>query len=262
MAEVPLPASADLRGQVAIVTGGAGALGTDIGHRLRDLGADVALLDVVEPSATLYDRGGGSGGGRLRGFTADLCDEHQVAEAIARILAWRGRVDVLVNNAGIFRGVPRVPFWEIDVATWDRVMETNARSVFLCSRAVAPLMCRARRGRIVNITSNTAAFGMANYLHYVASKAAIVGMTRTMARELGPYGVAVNAVAPGLVHTASALAELDRSVFEQAVAGQCLRTAIEGEDVAATVAFLSGAQARMITGQTLAVNAGATMGAF
>ncbi|MGH3470458.1 MAG: SDR family NAD(P)-dependent oxidoreductase, partial [Nocardioidaceae bacterium] len=140
--------------------------------------------------------------------------------------------------------------------------ESNVRTAFLCAKAVSAPMREARSGRIVNVSSSTAAFGMADFLHYVTAKAGIVGMTRSMARELGPYGVAVNAVAPGLVRTERGVADLGADYFERVAAGQCLREPIEIDDVCEAVKFLASGSARMITGQTLLVNGGASMGPF
>jgi 3-oxoacyl-[acyl-carrier protein] reductase len=121
VSEEQRPCGRDLSGQVAIVTGAAGDLGRRIGRRLSQLGASVALMDVVDPTSTSEVTGGE--GLALR---VDVCDEQQVSAAFAEVLSWRGRIDILVNNAGLFHGVPRVPFWEIDVATWDRMLLTNA----------------------------------------------------------------------------------------------------------------------------------------
>ena len=139
-------------------------------------------------------------------------------------------------------------------------MAVNLRSVFLCSRAASGPMREARQGRIVNIASNVITFGMANLMHYVASKAAVVGMTRSMARELGPFGIAVNAVAPGLVTTEITVQTVPEEYRKLVAAGQCLTEAILPSDIAAAVAYLAGPSARMVTGQTLLVNGGATMG--
>jgi 3-oxoacyl-[acyl-carrier protein] reductase len=167
---------------------------------------------------------------------------------------------VLVNNAGLFAGIERRPFWEIDLEEWERVLSVNVRSVFLCSREVARPMREAGRGRIVNIASNVITFGMPNLLHYVASKAAVVGMTRSMARELGPSGIAVNAVAPGLVTTEITEQTVPEEYRRIVAQGQCLQEAILPQDIADAVCYLAGPGARMVAGQTLLVNGGATMG--
>jgi 3-oxoacyl-[acyl-carrier protein] reductase len=167
---------------------------------------------------------------------------------------------VLVNNAGLFAGIERRPFWEIELEEWEHVVGVNVRSVFLCSRRVARPMREAGRGRIVNIASNVVTFGMANLLHYVASKAAVIGITRSMARELGPSGIAVNAVAPGLVTTEITEQTVSEEYRRLVAQGQCLQEAILPQDIADAVAYLAGPAARMVTGQTLLVNGGATMG--
>ena len=153
-------------------------------------------------------------------------------------MADHGRVDILVNNAGLFAGIERRPFWEIDLDEWERVVGVNVRSVFLCSREVAGPMRAAGSGRIVNIASNVITFGMANLMHYVASKSAVVGMTRSMARELGPSGIAVNAVAPGLVTTEITEQTVPAEYRKLVADGQCLQVPILPQDIADAVAYL------------------------
>jgi 3-oxoacyl-[acyl-carrier protein] reductase len=250
---------ADLSGRVAVITGGAGDLGRATARHLADSGASVVLMDIVDPTPVAEQMATSA---EALALVVDVTDEHQVSVAFEKALGWRGRADILVNLAGLFHGIPRVPLEEIDVDTWDRVVVSHTRTVFLCTRAVVPAMRAAGGGHIVNVSSNTAAFGMANFLHYVTGKSAVVGMTRALARELGPYGIAVNAVSPGLVHTEGNLASVPASYLTEVVAGQCLRTPIEPDDVAAAIAFLGSVDAKAITGQTISVNAGATMGAF
>jgi NAD(P)-dependent dehydrogenase (short-subunit alcohol dehydrogenase family) len=139
---------------------------------------------------------------------------------------------------------------------------SNMRTTFLACKAVSVPMRAAGRGRIVNVSSNVSVFGMSNFMHYAAAKAALVGMTRSMARELGPFGVAVNAVAPGLVNTTRSQGELAPEYLQAVVNGQCLRSPIEVSDVVHAVAFLSSDESRLITGQTLLINGGAAMGSF
>ena len=248
----------ELKGQVAIVTGAARAIGRAIAETLAARGATVVSVDLRpadETVAAIEARGG-----EALSVVADVTDEILVARAVDRVLEAYGRVDVRVHNAGLFAGIERRPFWEIDLAEWERVVGVNIRSVFLCSRKVAEPMRRAGSGRIVNIASNVITFGMANLMHYVASKAAVVGMTRSMARELGPAGIAVNAVAPGLVTTEITQQTVPEEYRRLVAQGQCLQEAILPSDIAEAVAYLAAPAARMVTGQTLLVNGGATMG--
>jgi 3-oxoacyl-[acyl-carrier protein] reductase len=251
-------ARAELDGQVAIVTGGARAIGRAIAETLAARGAMVVSVDLAPSDDTVASIE--AAGGAALSIEADVTDEAAVGAAAERVLGSHGRIDVLVNNAGLFAGIERRPFWEIDVAEWEHVLGVNVRSVFLCSRAVAEPMRAAGRGRIVNIASNVVTFGMANLMHYVASKAAVIGMTRSMARELGPSGIAVNAVAPGLVTTEITTETVSAEYRELVAKGQCLQVPILPDDIAEAVAYLCSPAARMVTGQTLLVNGGATMG--
>lgn len=251
-------ADAALAGQVAVVTGGARAIGRAIAEALAGRGATVVSLDLSPSDETVAAIE--AAGGSALSVEGDVTDEAAVAGAFERVLETYGRLDVLVNNAGLFAGIERRPFWEIDLAEWDRVIDVNVRSVFLCSRAASAPMREAGSGRIVNIASNVTTFGMANLLHYVASKSAVVGITRSIARELGPSGIAVNAVAPGLVTTEITEQTVPEQYRRLVAEGQCLQQPILPADIAQAVTYLASPEARMVTGQTLLVNGGATMG--
>lgn len=248
----------ELTGQVAIVTGAARAIGRKTAETLALQGATIVSIDLLPAKETVEAIE--AGGGSTSTIVADVTDEIAVARAVDSVMADHGRVDILVNNAGLFAGIERRPFWEIDLDEWERVVGVNVRSVFLCAREVAAPMRAAGSGRIVNIASNVITFGMANLMHYVASKSAVVGMTRSMARELGPAGIAVNAVAPGLVTTEITEQTVPEEYRRLVAEGQCLQVPIVPADIADAVAYLCGPGARMITGQTLLVNGGATMG--
>ena len=238
-----------MTGQVALVTGGARAIGRQICETLAGRGATVVSIDLNESTACDL------------GLRADVTDEDAVERAVGQAIDRFGRLDVLVNNAGVFSTVERRPFWEIPVEEWDFMQRVNVRSVFLVTKAATRSMRESRRGRVVNIGSNVVSFGMADFLHYVASKAAVVGMTRSLARELGPFGIAVNAVSPGLV-TTEVTTETVPAEYRAAVAsGQCLNEPLVPDDIAEAVAYLASPAARLVTGQTLLVNGGASMGA-
>jgi len=251
-------AAPELAGQIAIVTGGARAIGRAIAETLGGRGATVVSVDLAPSDETVAAIE--AAGGSALSLTGDVTDESAVAATVAQVLDTYGKIDVLVNNAGLFAGIERRPFWEIDLGEWEHVVGVNVRSVFLCSRAVAAPMRAAASGRIVNIASNVVTFGMANLMHYVASKAAVIGMTRSMARELGSSGIAVNGVAPGLVTTEITTQTVSDEYRDLVAKGQCLQVPILPSDIAGAVAYLCGPSARMVTGQTLLVNGGANMG--
>jgi 3-oxoacyl-[acyl-carrier protein] reductase len=247
-----------LSGQVAIVTGGARAIGRQISQSLAKRGAIVEIFDLAEASETVQAIG--AAGGRAQFQLVDVTDEEGVARSVRQVMHRHGRIDILINNAGLFAGIPRRPFWEIDLSEWRRVMEVNVDSIFLLCREVLEPMKESGGGRVVNLSSNVITFGMANLMHYVASKGAVSVMTRSLAREMGPFGIAVNAVGPGLVTTEITTAEIPEKYLRLVAEGQMLTEAILPSDIAEAVVFLASPQARLITGQTLFVNGGATAG--
>ena len=244
-----------LKGKIAVVTGGARGLGRVISETMAALDADIVSIDLDasdETIAVIEDSGG-----RASSYIADLTDEEQVNNVFDEIIGQHEGIDILVNNAG-FYSVERRPFWEIDAGEWEKVMMINVRSVFLCSRAASKPMRKQGSGRIINISSSVITFGMPNLMHYVAAKSAVAGMTRSMARELGPYGINANVVAPGLVPTATAMEAVGQDLLEEAVRGQSIQQQLDPRDVAGAVAYLCGPDAGMVSGQTILVNGGAT----
>lgn len=239
-------------GKVAIVTGGAQGIGRAICQRLASEGAAVVLADVKDAVGEATAAELGSDGARVDFFHTDVTRVDDVAALVKHVQETHGRIDVLVNNVGITRDGLFVMMPDDD---WDLVLRVNLTSVFLVSRAVARPMLKQRSGRIVNITSVAGLAGNAGQANYSASKAAIVGLTKTLAKELGPRGITVNAVAPGFVHTeltADLPPELVRKAEELTPLGR-LGTV---QDVASAVAFLASDDAAFVTGQVLRVDGG------
>jgi 3-oxoacyl-[acyl-carrier protein] reductase len=251
-------AAAPLEGRVAVVTGAAHGLGRAYAHRLAERGAAVVVADLDEAGGATVAAEIEAGGHRALAAHVDVSDEDMLARMCEEAMATFGQIDVLVNNAAIFLtvGMSRVPFDEITVPEWDRMMEVNVRGTWLACRAVVPYMRSRGYGKVVNVSSDTALKGSPNRVHYVASKAAILGFTRTLASELGPHGIRVNAIAPGIV-----LSEEDptQERKDKAVASQVLLDPLYPDDLAETVVFLASAASDPITGQILAVNGGGYM---
>lgn len=243
----------DFAGKLALVTGGSRGIGRAIVVALRGAGCRVALVASSEASGQAAAAALGAGPD-LVGYGCDIGDGEAVAALVARVRAEMGEVDFLVNNAGLTQDnlLARMKAEE-----WERVLAVNLGGAFHFARALArPFMKRG--GRIVNITSVVGQIGNAGQANYAASKAGLIGLTKSLAKELAPRGVTVNAVAPGFIRT-DMTAALSDEVQQQLLAGVPLGRLGEPEDVAAAVLFLLGAGGRYITGQVIAVNGGMAM---
>jgi 3-oxoacyl-[acyl-carrier protein] reductase len=246
-----------LEGRVAIVTGGGGGLGEGICGALAAADAAVAAVDVAREDAERVAERISSNGARCVALEADVSDRRSTEAMVENVVGEFGGVDILVNNAAIY---PLRPWTEIEEEEWDRVMAVNLKGYFLCARAAFPHMRDRGDGRIVNVASITFFIGWAGFLDYVSSKGAVIGFTRTLAREVGADGVTVNAVSPGAFPTAAERVHpdqeaLNRRILEQ----QCLKRRGTPEDVGNLVTFLAGDAASFITGQTIMIDGGWAM---
>lgn len=240
----------DLDGQVAIVTGAARGIGAGIAATLAAAGARVARLDkdfVEDGPAVDPDRD-------LK-LIADVTDEAQVGDAVAAVLERWGRIDVLVNNAGY---APTEPVEEITGARWREIVDVNLGGAFYFSSAVLPAMTAQGAGRIINIGSQLGLTGAAQLSHYAAAKAGLHGLTKSLARELAPRGILVNAVAPGPVET-EGLAHADAEVLENTRRQIPLGRFATVEEIAPTVLLLASAGGSFYTGSILNVSGGHVM---
>jgi len=247
--------------RVAIVTGGGHGIGKAYCEGLAAEGAGVVVADVDGAAArTVADAIVKTGAAALA-LATDVADEKSTLAMARSALERFGRIDVLVNNAAVFATIPisRVPMEEIPVDEWDRVMAVNLRGLFLASRAVLPAMKGQRSGKIINISSGTALSGSPMRIHYVTSKGGVISFTRTLAREVGAFGINVNAIAPGSTLseenvTPEILAQRQRRVEDRAIPRVQLPS-----DLVGTVIFLASPASDFITGQTLIVDGGAVM---
>ena len=245
-----------LDGKVALVTGGSRGIGRAIALRLGQEGADVAVCARnVEAAGEVASEIEGLGRKCLV-RACDVADTEQAGALIASTIEELGQLDILVNNAGVTRDNLLMRMKEED---WDEVLAINLKGAFNCARAAVRPMLKARGGRIVNITSVVGLQGNAGQANYAASKAGLIGLTKSLARELASRGITANAVAPGLVPETGMTSELAAEVQQQMLSAVPLGRAGTPEDVAHAVAFLASKQAAYITGQVLAVDGGMVM---
>ncbi len=244
-----------LRGKVAIVTGGAKGIGAETARMFAAEGARVVVWDVAGSAP-------GDGIGFARVNVTSAAEAQAAVDAVVRS---HGRIDILVNNAGILRDAQLVKVKDGEItgkmseADFDAVVSVNLKGVFACTQAVAPVMIRQGSGRILNASSVVGLYGNFGQTNYVATKAAIIGMTKVWARELGPRGITVNAVAPGFIGT-----EMVRQMPEKILAGMVERTPVrrlgEPRDIALAYLYLASDDASFVNGAVLSVDGGVVVG--
>jgi pyridoxal 4-dehydrogenase len=241
-----------LKDRVAIVTGGAQGIGKAIAEKLSDEGASVVIADINEEGAKTAAEGLSGEGLGLR---ADVSKPDDVQAMVDATVDRFGRVDVLVNNAAI---VPFIAWDDVDLAHWREIMSVNLDGPFMAIKAVEKPMREAGYGRIVNIASNTILAGTPNMAAYVAAKGGILGMTRSLATELGKYGITVNAVAPGLTESEGVKASPHNEAFDFVEQLQAIPGKGQPRQIAPAVAFLASEEADWVTGTLLVVDGGHT----
>jgi 3-oxoacyl-[acyl-carrier protein] reductase len=247
--------SMDFKGQVALVTGGARGIGKTIAEDLAKKGVNLAIADVSVESASETAKELAARGVKTQSLRLDVSKSDQVVKAFEDIVREFGRIDIVVNNAGITRDGLVLRMKEED---WDAVININLKGVFLCSKEAVKVMVKQKYGRIINIASVVAFMGNPGQANYSASKAGIVGLTKTVAREYASRGITVNAVAPGFIATAmtDALAEnVKQEMLKSIPVGKFGSV----EDVAHAVSFLASPESGYITGQVIHVNGGMYM---
>jgi 3-oxoacyl-[acyl-carrier protein] reductase len=246
-----------LAGKVSIITGAGQGIGRAFAAAFAGAGARVVVADVDAVAAQEAAAELRRAGHDAVAVTADVTDERAVEDMVGTAVSRYGRVDVLLNNAAIFSTITMKPFDEIELGEWRSVIDVNLTGVFLCCRAVGRHWKRSRAGgAIINVSSATVLGGRPNYLHYVASKAGVVGLTRSLARELGSTGATVNAVMPGSVDTGISRDSIRPGQAEEIVAAQALHRRLRPADIVGAAVFLASDAAGAITGQTIVVDGG------
>ncbi len=240
-------------GTTVVVTGAAGGLGRSFALGFAERGANLVIADVnlagAQETVALVE----AAGARAIAVATDVTDRSSTDALMDAAVAEFGGVGVLINNAAIYATLTRAPFAEIDPDEWDRVMAVNVKGTWQCSASAVSRMTGG--GRIINIASATVFSGSPHWMHYVASKGAVIGMTRVMAREVGAAGITVNAIAPGFTLTEASLAQMEDAAT-YGVSSRAIPRASQPQDIVGTALFLASPDAEYITGQTIVVDGG------
>ncbi|NNE85464.1 MAG: glucose 1-dehydrogenase [Alphaproteobacteria bacterium] len=249
----------DVSGRVVIITGAGQGIGRDYALAFAEAGAIPVLAEINGEKLRNVAAEIEAKGGQALAVETDVGSPDSVAAMVAATLDAYGKIDVLINNAAVFATIPQRKFYEIPYEEWNKVLHVNITGSYLCASAVTPAMRAAGQGRIINISSGTVPQGVPGFMHYVTSKAAIVGMTRVMARELGDDNINVNAVMPGYTETEVAHASMDPDMHAFIQQKRILKRPETPDDLIGTILFLASPASSFITGQSIACCGGEVM---
>ncbi|MBA7465987.1 Galactitol 2-dehydrogenase [subsurface metagenome] len=250
-----------LEDKVAIITGAGRGLGRAFALRFAEEGAKLLLPDISLERTEGTVKEIRAKGGEAVAIETDISDEKATKKVAEKVIQQYGKVDILVNNAAIWYGLNITPWDAWTVEEWDRIFSVNVRGTWLCCKAIAPLMIKESRGKIINIASNVARVPAAQlFLPYSCSKGAIYTLTHALARALGPSGINVNAIAPGYTASEASLAQTDSDkIFEIATSEQSIQRREEPADLVGTAVFLASADSDLISGQVIYIDGGTVM---
>jgi len=250
-----------LEDKVAIITGAGRGLGRVFALRFAEEGAKLLLPDISLERAEGVAKEIRAKGGEAVAMETDISDENATKKMAEKVMQQYGKVDILLNNAAIWYGIEPKPWDALTVEEWDRIFAVNVKGTWLCCKAIAPLMIKESRGKIINIASNVANVPAAQaFLAYSCSKGAVYTLTHALARALGPSGINVNAIAPGYTASEASLSQRDsEKTFELATSEQSIQRREEPIDLVGTAVFLASKDSDFITGQVIYVDGGTVM---
>ncbi len=243
-----------LEGKVAIVTGAAQGSGRAIARHLGSEGANVVIADVLDGAEAVAElRAEGIGALHVR---TDVTSEDGTRRMAHEAVTAFGGIDCLINNAALYGALQRKPWDQVTPEEWQRALAVNVMGCAIAAKAVVPFMRQRGGGRIVNIASSVVFSAPPNLIHYTATKAAVIGLTRSLAREVGVHNITVNAVSPGLMHTPATMNQITAEYLERVLSQRILRREMFPADIAGAIAFLCSPAAEFITGQNLVIDGG------